>query len=64
MPFLYRRDDAAKAGLGQNDAGGGFRHVGRGGDGNAHLRLPQRRRIIGAVAAHADHMTAPRWSGI
>ena len=56
--LLHRRDDAAKAGLGQHDAGGGFRYIGRGEDGDAHLGLPQCRRVIGAVAAHADHMAA------
>jgi hypothetical protein len=39
------------------DAGGGFGNIGGGGDGNADLRLPQRRRIVSAVPAHAHRVT-------
>ena len=55
-PSPNRRHDAGKPGLGQHDAGGRFGDVGGGGNGDADLRLAQRRRIIGAVAAHADGM--------
>ena len=35
---------------------GGFGDVRRGRDGDVHLRLAQGRRVIGAVAAHADRV--------
>ena len=56
--FLDRGDDAGEARLGQNHAGRGFGDVGRGRDRDADLRLAQRRRVVGAVAAHADGMAA------
>ena len=46
-------------GLGQHDAGGRFRDVGRGRHRDAHLRLAQGRRVVGAVAAHADGVAVP-----
>ena len=57
-PFLDRSDDAGEPGLGQHHAGRRFGDVGRGRDRDSHLGLAQCRRIIGAVAAHADGVTA------
>ena len=57
--FLDGGDDAAQARLGQHHAGGGFGDVGGRRDGDADLRLAQRRRVVGAVAAHADGVAAP-----
>ena len=54
--LVHRSDDSSQAWLGQHDAGGGFRDVGRGRDRDADLRLTQRRRVVGAVAAHADRV--------
>ena len=56
--FLDRGDDAGESGLGQHHAGGRFGDVGRGRDRDADLRLAQRRRVVGAVAAHADGVAA------
>ena len=36
----------------------GFRYIGCGRDGNADLRLAERRRVIGAIAAHPYCMPA------
>ena len=52
--FLDRGNNAAESGLGQHDAGCRLGDVGRGRYRDAHLRLTQRRRVVGAVAAHAD----------
>ena len=56
-PLLDSGEDASKAGVGEYDTGRGFGNVGRGRDGDTHLRLSQRRGVIGAVAAHADCMS-------
>ena len=56
--FLDGGDDAGEARLGQHHAGRRFGDVGCRRDRNSHLRLAQRRRVVGAVAAHADGMTA------
>ena len=53
-PLGDRGHDAAEPGFGQHDAGGGLGNVGRGRNRDAHLGLAQRRRVVGAVAAHAD----------
>ncbi len=47
-------DDAAEAGLGEDDAGGGLGDVGGGGDGDADLGLAEGGGVVGAVSAHAD----------
>ena len=57
-PFSDRSDDAGEPGLGQHHAGRRFGDVSRGRDGDPHLGLAQCRRIIGAVAAHADRVAA------
>ena len=48
----------AEAGLGQHHAGGRFGDVGCRRDRDSDLRLAQRRRVVGTVAAHADGMAA------
>ena len=52
--LAHRGDDTGETRLGQHDAGRRLGDVGRGRDGDADLRLAQRRRVVGAVAAHAD----------
>ena len=56
--FFYRGDNTDESGFGQHDTGRGLGDIGRGGHRDSHLRLAQRRRVVGAVAAHADGMTA------
>lgn len=48
--------DAREAGFGEHRAGGRLRDVGGVGDRDSNLRLLERRRVVGAVAAHADHV--------
>ncbi len=43
-----------RPGRGQHEVGGGARRVGRAADGDADVGLFQRRRIVDAVAGHAD----------
>ena len=57
-PCFDRGDNSGQAGFGEHHAGGRFGDLGRGGNGNPDLRLAQRRRIVGAVAAHADGVPA------
>ena len=54
--FADGEHDAGEPRLGQDHAGRGLGDVGCGGDGDPDLRLPQRRRVVRAVAAHADHV--------
>ena len=54
--FPNRRDYPGEPGFGQNDARGRFGDVGGGRHRDADLCLAQRRRVIGAVSAHADRM--------
>ena len=56
--FFYRSDDTAESWFGQHDAGRRLGNIGRGGHRDSHLRLAQRRRVIGAVAAHTDSVAA------
>ena len=57
-PCLTEATMPAEAGFGEHHAGGRFGDLGRRGNGDSDLRLAQRRRIVGAVAAHADGVTA------
>jgi hypothetical protein len=57
-PSSYRRDDAAQSCLGQNDSGGRLGDICGRRDRNAHLRLAQRRGIVGPVPAHANGVAA------
>jgi len=52
--FFHRRDYADKSRRGQHDSRRRLGDIGCGRNRDAHLRLPQRRRIVGPVAAHAD----------
>ena len=54
--LAYGGEDAAEPGLGQHHAGGGLGDIRRGRDGDPDLGLAQGRRIVGAIAAHADDM--------
>ncbi len=54
--LLDAGDDAAEARFGEHDARGRFGDVRRRRHCDAQLRLPQCRRVIGAVAAHAGGM--------
>ena len=45
-------------GSGQHDASGRLGNVGCGGDGDSHLSLAKRRRVVGPVAAHPDRVAA------
>ena len=53
---LHCRQRIHQARSGEHHAGGGARHVGRAGDGNADVGLLQRGRVVDAVAGHADDM--------
>ncbi len=55
--FLHGGDGPAETGFGQNDPCRRFRDIGRREDRYAHLRLAQRRGVIRAIAAHADHVS-------
>ena len=48
-----------RPGFGKYDARRGFSHVGRGRDCYPHLRLAQRRGVVGTIAAHADRISVP-----
>ena len=56
--LFHCRHNAGETSLSQDDAGGGLRHIGGGGDGNTDLRLAQGERIMGAIAARADRGSA------
>jgi hypothetical protein len=49
-------DDDGKAGRGQHDGRRGAGRIGGARDGNAAIRLFQRRCVIHAIAGHADHV--------
>ena len=57
-PSLTAATMPASPGFGQHHAGGRFGDVGCRRDRDADLRLAQRRRVVGAVAAHADGVAA------
>ena len=56
--FFYRGHNALESRLGQHDSGRRLGNVRRGRNRNSHLRLAQRWRVIGAIAAHADGVAA------
>ena len=56
--LLHRRHHALQAGLRQHQARRCFGDVGRRRDGDPHLRLAQRRGVVGAIAAHPDRVPA------
>ena len=53
---LHRPDDARETGTGEHQLGRGLGHVGRVRDGDADLRLLERRRVVHPVAGHADDL--------
>ena len=55
--FTHQRDDARKTLAREHDAGGAFGHVGGAGDGDADFGLSKGRRVVHAVAGHADDMS-------
>ena len=57
-PSLTAATMPASPGFGQHHAGGRFGDIGCRRDRDADLRLAQRRRVVGAVAAHADGVAA------
>ena len=56
--LLNHRNDTLEPWFGQNQARRRLRDVRRRRDGDAHLCLPQSRRIVDAVTAHAHRVTA------
>ena len=52
--LLDQRHDARQARVGEDDARSALGDIGRRADGDADFRLPQRGRVVHAVARHAD----------
>ena len=57
-PCLTEATIPPRPGSREHHAGGRFGDVGRRGNSDSDLRLAQRRRVVGAVAAHADSAPA------
>ncbi len=56
-PLFDRGDNTTKTWVGKYDARRGFGHISGSGNGDANLRLTERRSVIGTISTHGDRVS-------